>query len=79
MAGQGGRAWPNSDYAWRAEKLGHGLVLLVGDLSYYGQSGFVIAPSGLICPGPVDESRLLIYEIKRGIAADLSGSVSVAS
>ena len=61
-----------------AEMLGHGLVLLVGDLSYYGQSGFVIAPSGLKCPGPVDESRLLIYEIKPGIAADLSGSVSVA-
>ena len=61
-----------------AEKLGHELVLLVGDLSYYNQLGFKIAPAGLNCPGPVDESRLLIYEIKPGIAAQLSGSVSAA-
>ena len=61
-----------------AEKLGHELVLLVGDLSYYGQSGFINAPSGLNCPGPVDESRLLIYEIKPGIAAQLSGKVAAA-
>ena len=61
-----------------AEKLGHELVLLVGDLSYYCQLGFKIAPAGLNCPGPVDESRLLIYEIKPGIAAQLSGSVSAA-
>lgn len=61
-----------------AEKLGHELVLLVGDLSYYSQSGFKIAPAGLNCPSPVDESRLLIYEIKPGIAAQLSGSVSAA-
>ena len=61
-----------------AEKLGHELVLLVGDLSYYSASGFITAPEGLICPVPVDERRLLVYEMKPGLAAALSGKVRAA-
>lgn len=61
-----------------AEDLGHTLVLLVGDLSYYGPSGFVAAPPGLVCPGPVDEKRLLVYETKPGLAAGLEGKIRPA-
>jgi predicted N-acetyltransferase YhbS len=36
----------------RAASLGHDLVLLVGDLAYYGQFGFVpAAPLGFVMPG----------------------------
>lgn len=52
LKGQGvGRALMAEGLA-RAAALGHGLVLLVGDLAYYGQFGFVPAsPLGLVMPG----------------------------
>src|ERR1700733_2703973 len=38
-----------------ARAAGHHLVLLVGDMSYYGRMGFEPVPKGrLVFPGPVD-------------------------
>ncbi len=51
----------------RAAELGHGLVLLVGDLPYYSRAGFAPVPVGQIqLPGPVDYSRLLYKELTPG-------------
>ena len=47
----------------RARAQGFALVLLVGDMSYYGRFGFVPVPPGQITlPGPVDPERLLVVE-----------------
>lgn len=51
----------------RAQALGHGLVILVGDLPYYARTGFAQVPLGRIhLPGPVDYARLLYRELKPG-------------
>ncbi len=48
----------------RARAQGFGLVLLVGDLPYYGRFGFKPVPPGqIILPGPVDPTRLLALEL----------------
>jgi predicted N-acetyltransferase YhbS len=40
---------------------GHKLVMLVGDLSYYGPLGFQqVAPGTITLPGPVDPARILV-------------------
>lgn len=60
--------------AARAE--GHRLVLLVGDEAYYARNGFRLVPSGrIVLPGPVDQERLLYYELVEGALADVSGRV----
>lgn len=52
------------------------LIILVGDMSYYGRFGFVPVASGsIILPGPVDPSRLLAVELKVGALGRLRGSV----
>ncbi|WP_319775404.1 N-acetyltransferase [Breoghania sp.] len=66
-----------------AARLGEGLVLLVGDLSYYGPSGFVRVPQGRITlPGPVDPARLLIAELHadalNGVCGMVHGGAPVA-
>lgn len=53
------------------------LVLLVGDLPYYGRIGFVPVPPGQIrMPGPVDPGRLLVFELLPGALADYAGLVA---
>lgn len=60
-----------------AEAAGHGLVVLVGDASYYRRFGFTPVPPGrLVPPGPVDPSRFLWRELKDGACAMVSGNVS---
>lgn len=60
----------------RARDLGYQLVLLVGDLSYYGRFGFVPVPYGQITlPGPVDPLRLLACELEPGSLAASRGPV----
>lgn len=49
-------------------------VLLVGDLPYYGKAGFARASDGVVMPGPVDPSRVLV-RMPAGSALDLSGRV----
>jgi predicted N-acetyltransferase YhbS len=60
----------------RARAEGFGLVLLVGDMPYYGRFGFAPVPFGQITlPGPVDAARLLAVELVSGALAGASGQV----
>jgi predicted N-acetyltransferase YhbS len=60
----------------RARAQGFALVLLVGDMSYYGRFGFVPVPPGQITlPGPVDPERLLVAELSPGALAGAVGQV----
>ncbi|MCI0467319.1 MAG: N-acetyltransferase [Beijerinckiaceae bacterium] len=59
-----------------AKAAGHKLVLLVGDLSYYGKMGFRQVPLGkLVFAGPVDPERLLYCELAEGAFAGVKGRV----
>jgi predicted N-acetyltransferase YhbS len=59
-----------------AKAKGHRLVLLVGDESYYGRSGFKrIAKGRATMPGPVDPSRLLVCELTPDAFDDVSGPI----
>ncbi len=59
-----------------AQEAGHGLVLLVGDLLYYGRSGFNRVPDGhLSFIGPVDPGRLLYRELALGALERAAGPV----
>jgi predicted N-acetyltransferase YhbS len=60
----------------RAKALGFGLVLLVGDMPYYGRFGFVpVAPGKITLPGPVDPGRLLAAELSEGALEAAAGQV----
>ncbi len=59
----------------RAEELHFGIVLLVGDLSYYGRFGFhPAAPYGIRMPGERPE-RLQLLELEPGALARVSGDL----
>jgi len=60
----------------RARGEGFALVLLVGDMPYYGRFGFQPVPPGQISlPGPVDPARLLAVELVPGALAGAAGAV----
>jgi len=60
----------------RAKAQGFGLVLLVGDMTYYGQFGFAPVPPGKITlPGPVDPGRLLAVELRPGLLESAAGQI----
>lgn len=60
----------------RARAQGFGLVLLVGDMPYYGRFGFAPVPPGQITlPGPVDPNRLLALELLPGTLTRAVGQV----
>lgn len=64
----------------KAKALGHRIVLLVGDESYYNRFGFRRAlAERLSLPGPVEIERFLALELVDGALADVSGMVSPAS
>ena len=49
----------------RARLAGHGAILLVGDVPYYGRFGFAAAKTGeLWMPGRFERDRLLALELK---------------
>lgn len=51
----------------RAESLGHGAILLMGDAPYYARFGFHEAlAAGLAMPGPFERHRFLGLEIRPG-------------
>jgi predicted N-acetyltransferase YhbS len=53
------------------------LIILVGDLPYYGRFGFAPVPAGQIqLPGPVNLSRLLALELVPGALARYRGHVA---
>ena len=59
-----------------ARAAGHGLVLLVGDMSYYGRMGCAPVPPGrLVFAGPVDPERLLYCELVEGAFEGVEGKV----
>jgi predicted N-acetyltransferase YhbS len=59
-----------------AREEGYSLVILVGDMPYYGRFGFAPVPFGQITlPGPVDPARLLAFELKPGSLKAARGPV----
>jgi len=76
--GYGRRLVAESLEAARAD--GIALVLLVGDMSYYGRLGFGLVPPGQIrLPGPVDPARLLAAELQPGALTGFRGLVARAA
>ncbi len=62
-----------------ARAAGHRLVLLVGDMAYYGRMGFKPVPEGrLSFVGPVDPERLLYCELAEGAFEGVAGRVAAA-
>lgn len=62
-----------------ARAAGHKLVLLVGDMAYYGRMGFLPVPEGqLTFVGPVDPERLLYCELVPGAFEAVVGKVMPA-
>lgn len=60
-----------------ARARGQRMVVLVGDLPYYGRFGFEPAPPGqIVLPGPVNPARILMAELAAGAAGDYRGMVS---
>lgn len=58
---------------------GIAIVVLVGDLPYYGQFGFKPVPPGsIILPGPVDPARILAAELQPGALHRYRGPVTVS-
>ena len=60
-----------------AAAAGHALIVLVGDMPYFGPLGFAVAPK-VTMPGPVDPRRVLIRSLAERAGADLAGSVAAA-
>jgi predicted N-acetyltransferase YhbS len=60
----------------RARGEGFGLVLLVGDMPYYGRFGFApVVPGKITLPGPVDPARLLAVELVPGALDGAAGRI----
>lgn len=59
-----------------AAEAGHGAVLLVGDIAYYGRFGFRHAASrGIVMPGEREE-RLLVHELAPGALHGVAGPLA---
>ena len=59
-----------------AKGAGHRLVVLVGDVPYYGRFGFKPIPKRqAVMPGPVDPARLLVAELVEGAFDGVSGPI----
>jgi predicted N-acetyltransferase YhbS len=76
MAGRGfGKALVEEGLE-RARGEGFSLVLLVGDMPYYGRFGFKpVPPARITLPGPVDPVRLLYLELVPGAIEGAAGPV----
>ena len=60
-----------------ARVAGHALVILVGDMPFFGPLGFSAAPMARVAmPGPVDQRRVLARALKAGADAMLAGPVT---
>ena len=60
----------------RARLAGHGAILLVGDVAYYGRFGFSAAlTSNIWMPGEYERDRLLALELKPGALAGARGLI----
>lgn len=62
-----------------AARLGHGVVLLVGDAPYYARFGFTAEKTGaLAMPGPFEKHRFLALELAEGALAGARGVLKAA-
>lgn len=60
-----------------ARAAGRQLVILVGDLPYYGRLGFVAVQQGqIVLPGPADPARILALELAEGALERYQGVVA---
>jgi predicted N-acetyltransferase YhbS len=60
-----------------ARRLGHGAVILVGDLPYYSRFGFTAEKTGALwMPGPFERHRLLALELIPGTLDDARGPIN---
>ncbi len=72
--GHGKRLIAETMSAARAE--GIGLVVLVGNMSYYGRFGFLpVMPGDILMPGPADPARILAAEFISGALVSCRGVV----
>ncbi|MCB1487746.1 MAG: N-acetyltransferase [Bauldia sp.] len=61
--------------AEEARRMGHAILLLVGDLPYYGPLGFEqLAPYAITLPAAVDPERVLVSGLVPGALDGLSGA-----
>ena len=61
----------------KARNNGHRLILLVGNLSYYGRHGYqAVNPGQITMPGPVDPARLLAFELQPDALLDYHGQAA---
>jgi predicted N-acetyltransferase YhbS len=59
-----------------ARRLGHRVIILVGDLPYYARVGFAALPRGSVkFPGPVDPARVLALALVDGALEGVAGDV----
>src|SRR5262245_54471490 len=62
-----------------ARGAGHQVVLLVGDLPYYGPLGFQrLAPTAITLPGPADPARVLVAPLTPDALEGLAGPATRA-
>lgn len=63
----------------RADVLGHGAVLLMGDAPYYARFGFSAGlAEGLFMPGPFERERFLGLELRAGALSGARGILRAA-
>lgn len=63
-----------------AKASGISLVVLVGDMPYYGRFGFKPMPLGqILFPGPVNPARILAVELQEGAMTGARGLVTPAA
>jgi predicted N-acetyltransferase YhbS len=58
-----------------AAAAGHGSIVLVGDMPFFGPLGFTPAAK-VIMPGPVDQCRVLVRALQPGATVDIRGHVA---
>jgi predicted N-acetyltransferase YhbS len=76
FAGKGHGRQLIADALETAKSDGMRLVVLVGDVPYYGRFGFrPVAPGRITMPGPVDPARLLAAELVPGASDDYAGLI----
>ena len=64
----------------RARTAGERVVILVGDLGFFGPLGFEAVPSGTVAPpGPVDPSRLLWRGLEAGALEGVAGPLRASA
>jgi predicted N-acetyltransferase YhbS len=59
-----------------AKQLGHGAVILLGDVAYYARFGFTARKTGEVSlPGPFERDRLLGLELREGALDSACGMI----